>query len=154
MTSSVGLLAAGPGTPEGLASEDSEGRHGRAALQTALGLQRDPEGFGVPAGDGGQAAEAGETAVLGRFAEVSPQVEGRKVVGLGQADDEGPDALAGLGPDQNGQEPEPLVVQRTPPGLRNSGASAATSRGTASSPALVIFSEPSRIASIAAPRTW
>lgn len=150
----VCLLAASLGTAQGLAADDVGGRYLRVALQAAPRFQGGQQRLRVAAGRGGQSCPAGKTEMFGRFAEVRPQVAGRKMVGVGQADDEGPDAFAGPGPDLEGQDADVLVGHREDLGPRKWGDSAATSSGTAFSPALVIFSVPLKIASIAAPRIW
>lgn len=57
--------------------------------------------------------------MVGRFAEVGPQVAGREMVGVGQADDEGPDAFASLGTDLEGQDADVLLGHREFPDLRS-----------------------------------
>jgi hypothetical protein len=57
--------------------------------------------------------------MVGRLAEVSPQVVGREMVGVGQADDEGPDAFAGPGTDLEGQDADVLLGHRDVLGPRD-----------------------------------
>ena len=50
--------------------------------------------------------------MVGRFAEEGPQVAGREMVGVGQADDERPDAFACSGTNLEGQEADVLRGHR------------------------------------------
>jgi hypothetical protein len=57
--------------------------------------------------------------MVGRFAEEGPQVAGREMVGVGQADDEGPDAFASPGTDLEGQDADVLLGHRDVLGPRD-----------------------------------
>ncbi|GAA3308385.1 hypothetical protein GCM10020295_70280 [Streptomyces cinereospinus] len=119
MSFPVRLLSAGLGTAQAPASDDVGGRHLRVALQAAPGFQGGEKDLRVAAGRGGQPCPAGKAQVVGRFAEEGSQVAGREMVGVGQADDEGPDAFAGPGTDLEGQDADVLLGHREVLGPRD-----------------------------------